>query len=62
MLGKHASVYNMHGELLSTGPGILSMMEDWELNVISVLRGMWQTHFHTGMRLEVAEVQLVRPL
>ena len=37
-------------------------LEDQELHALLFLRGMWETPTHVGLRLEVLQVQLVRPL
>ena len=40
----------------------VTALEDWEVHVLLFLRGMWETTTHVGLRLEVLQVQLVRPL
>ena len=40
----------------------VTKLEDWEVHVLLFLRGMWETNTHAGLRLEVLQVQLVRPL
>ena len=56
---RHAKVFDASGQEIETDSG-LARLDGWELNVILILRGIWQTDFHSGLRLEVSEVQLVQ--
>ena len=40
----------------------VSKLEDFEVNALIFLRGMWETGTHVGLRLEVLQLQLSRPL
>ena len=40
----------------------VSKLEDFEVNALVFLRGMWETSTHVGLRLEVLQLQLSRPL
>jgi hypothetical protein len=55
----HSKVFDANGEELS---GVLPDLEGWIVHALITLRGKWESGHHTGLRLEVAQVQLVQPL
>ena len=57
ILERHAKVFDASGQQIDSS---LAELGGWELNVILILRGIWQTEFHSGLRIEVAEIQLVQ--
>jgi len=55
-----SKVFDLEGNQVYD-PDVIKL-EDWEVNALLFLRGMWETNTHAGLRLEVLQVQLVRPL
>jgi hypothetical protein len=56
----HAKVFDANGVEKS---GVkASDLEGWVVHALITLRGKWESGHHTGLRLEVAQVQLVQPL
>jgi hypothetical protein len=57
---EHAKVFDANGVERS---GVkASDLEGWAVHALITLRGKWESGHHTGLRLEVAQVQLVQPL
>jgi hypothetical protein len=56
----HARVFDTNGEELSDVKA--TDLEGWVVHALVTLRGKWESGYHTGLRLEVVQVQLVQPL
>ena len=55
----HTQVFDLNGEVSDMKAIDL---EGWVVNLIVTLRGKWTSGYHTGLRLEIAQIQLVQPL
>ena len=56
---KHAKVFDSRGEGISDM--CASDLQGWVGHALINLRGRWESKCHTGLRLEVSQMQLVQP-